>query len=134
MSDSYTTIDNIEVGKRIREIREFNTLTQEELAEILGVNPNAVRAYERGAYGISKEVMSKFRKHFNVSVDYLLFGSDDDSDNLLALVENASEADKMKILMRLMIYFVNEKKRTFTGYKDTAGILDIFKKVLDDVK
>lgn len=134
MNDSYTTINNIDVGRRIREIRECNALTQEELAEILGVNPNAVRAYERGAYGISKEVMCKFRKHFDVSVDYLLFGSNDDSDNLIMLVENASEADKMKILMRLMIYFVNEKKRTFTGYRDTKGIIDIFKKVLDDVK
>ena len=134
MSDSCTNINNIEVGKRIREIRESNTLTQEALAEILGVNPNAVRAYERGSYGISKEVMTKFRKHFHVSADYLLFGAGDDSDNLLMLVENASEADKMKILLRLMIYFVNEKKRTFTDTKDTDGIMDIFKKMLDEMK
>lgn len=134
MNDSCTNINNIEVGRRIREIRESNALTQEELAEILGVNPNAVRAYERGSYGISKEVMGKFRRHFHVSVDYLLFGPNDASESLLMLVENASETDKMTILMRLMIYFVNEKKRTFTGYKDTSGIMDILKKVLDDVK
>ena len=132
MSENCGSINNKEVGKRIKEIRESNKLTQEEMAEILKVNPNAIRAYERGAYGISKEVMVRFRQHFHVSIDYLLFGSSDDSDSLLFLIENASETDKMKILMRLMVYFVKEKKRIFRTDQDNDEMSDIFKSIFGD--
>lgn len=132
MSKNNDFINNIEVGKRIREIRESNGLTQEQLAELLNVNTTAVRSYERGEYGISKDVMYLFRKHFKISVDYLLFGPNDDSDELILSVENASEPDKMKIFLKLLVYFVNEKKPSFTGSKNTDGIVDIIKSVFGE--
>ena len=132
MSKNNDFINNIEVGKRIREIRESNGLTQEQLAELLNVNTTAVRSYERGEYGISKDVMYLFRKHFKISVDYLLFGPNDDSDELILSVENASEPDKMKIFLKLLVYFVNEKKPSFTGNKNTDGIVDIIKSVFGE--
>ena len=114
MGSNNGLIDNKAVGKRIRQIRESNKLTQEEMAEILGVNPNAVRAYERGEYGISKDVMARIRQHFHVSIDYLLFGDSTDAEKLFFLLENASENDKMKALAHLMFYFIEGKKRIFT--------------------
>lgn len=133
MSEDYGSIDNIEVGKRIREIRESNGLTQEQLAEILKVTPNAVRAYEKGKYGLSRDVMKLIRQYFHVTADFLLFGNEDSDSNLLFLVENASDEDKMKILIRLMVYFVSDKKRVYKKDEGWTATADRFKELFGDM-
>ncbi len=95
MSEYKGSINNAEVGKRIKEIRESNNLTQEQMAEILKVTTNAVRDYEKGNYGISKDVMLQIRQHFHVSIDYLLFGDSTDAEKLFFLLENASENESL---------------------------------------
>lgn len=133
MSGSCGGIDNKSVGKRMREMRESNGLTQEEMAEILGVNPNAVRAYERGEYGISKEVMTRIRNHFHVSIDFLLYGAGNDWDYLLLQIENASEENKMKALMRLVFYFVRDKRKSYSRETQDAILDDGMKNLLGDI-
>lgn len=133
MKEYYGSIDKVEVGKRIREIREANGLTQEQMAEILKVTVNAVRGYEKGEYGVSKEVMLRFRQYFHVTADYLLFGYGDSDENLFFLVDNASDADKMKILARLMIYFVADKKKTYGQDLDWGNTADRFKELFGDM-
>lgn len=122
MSEYKGSINNAEVGKRIKEIRESNNLTQEQMAEILKVTTNAVRDYEKGNYGISKDVMLQLRQQFHVSIDYLLFGDSTDTEKLFFLLENASENDKMKVLAHLMFYFIEGKRRIFSqdiNWKET---------------
>ena len=46
-------INNEQMGKRIRELREKEGLTQDALSEILSVGPNVIGCYERGEYGLS---------------------------------------------------------------------------------
>lgn len=129
MSEYKGSINNEAVGKRIKEIRESNNLTQEQMAEILKVTTNAVRDYEKGNYGISKDVMLLLRQHFNVSIDYLLFGESTDMEKLLFLLENASENDKMRILAHLMLYFVDGKKKVFR--QDISNWQETIKKMKD---
>ena len=129
MSEYKGSINNAEVGKRIKEIRESNNLTQEQMAEILKVTTNAVRDYEKGNYGISKDVMLLIRQNFNVSIDYLLFGENTDMEKLFFLLENASENDKMKVLAHLMRYFVDGKRRIYR--QDTSDWDETAKKMRD---
>ena len=133
MGNDCGQIDNKAVGKRIRKIRERNGLTQEEMAEILSVNPNAVRAYERGQYGVSKEVITRIRNHFRVTVDYLLFGAGEDLDCLLLQVRNAREEDKMKLMMHLLFYFVREKEQCFLLDAQEGDIARLMKEMFDNV-
>ena len=133
MEGSSGLIDNRAAGKRIRQIRESNKLTQEQMAEVLGVNPNAVRAYERGEYGISKEVMARIRRHFHVSVDYLLFGPSDDWENLLVQVKNAQEEKKMKLLVHLLFYFVKEKEQCYQRDIGEEGIFGGIRKMFEEI-
>ena len=129
MSEYKGSINNEEVGKRIKEIRESNNLTQEQMAEILKVTTNAVRDYEKGNYGISKDVMLLIGQNFNVSIDYLLFGENTDMEKLFFLLENASENDKMKVLAHLMRYFVDGKRRIYR--QDTSDWDETAKKMRD---
>ena len=126
MSEYKGSINNEEVGKRIKEIRESNNLTQEQMAEILKVTTNAVRDYEKGNYGISKDVMLLIRQNFNVSIDYLLFGENTDMEKLFFLLENASENDKMKVLAHLMRYFVDGKRRIYDWDETAKKMRDLF--------
>ncbi len=133
MESNCDLIDNKAVGKRIRQVRESNKLTQEQMAELLGVNPNAVRAYERGEYGISKEVMTRIRNHFHISIEHLMFGEGNSCENLLFQIKNASDEEKMKIMMHLMFYFVKEKEQCFTQDTEEGVIFKYMRKVFEDV-
>ena len=49
-------------GKRIRELREKNNLTQEKLAEILDLDYQTISRIETGYYFTSYENLEKFAK------------------------------------------------------------------------
>lgn len=64
-------------GDRLRKLRRNADITQEELAEKLGVVGSAVGKYERvpNSYP-SVEVLIKLSDFFSVSIDYLLKGKE----------------------------------------------------------
>lgn len=103
------SIDNEQIGKRIRELRESRGLTQDALSEILSVGPNVIGCYERGEYGPSKKAMSTICQYFAVSTDYLLYGETEKIDDVMDRVDRFSDEDKLKVLVRLMYYFINGK-------------------------
>ena len=111
MGSNNGLIDNKAVGKRIRQIRESNKLTQEEMAEILGVNPNAVRAYERGEYGISKDVMARIRQHFHVSIDYLLFGTVTAHESPIAEIINSLSPRQREDACQILRLYADASKQ-----------------------
>ena len=63
-------------GSRLRKLRREADVTQEQLAQFLGVVPSAVGKYERipSAYP-SVESLIKISDYFHVSIDYLLRGT-----------------------------------------------------------
>lgn len=111
MNKGIGMIDNVEIGKRIKEIRKEHRLTQEKFAEILGVTTTAIRDYESGQYGMSKDVLLRMRECFKVSLDYLLFGENVKETDIMLMLENTSDDNKMKILMYLVSYFIIVKNK-----------------------
>jgi transcriptional regulator with XRE-family HTH domain len=59
-------------GKRLRQVRRERDLTQEQLAEALGVSVEAVSNFERGVHAPSFESLEKLAEVLQVSV-YQLF-------------------------------------------------------------
>ena len=63
--------------RRIRELREDHDLTQQALAELLGMkNPQYFR-YEQGYRDIPTDVLIQLADFYKTSVDYLLGRTDD---------------------------------------------------------
>ncbi len=60
------------VYKRIRDLREDNDLTQQNLADVLHINRRTYSAYENGVNSMTPETLIKIAKFYDVSVDYLL--------------------------------------------------------------
>lgn len=58
--------------KRLREIREDNDLLQKDIAEILEIRTQQYQLYESGKRDIPVELLIKFSKHFEISLDYIV--------------------------------------------------------------
>ena len=61
---------------RIRNLREDNDLTQNELSNYLNISQVAYSYYELGKRNIPLELLSKLADYYNTSIDYLLYRTD----------------------------------------------------------
>ena len=62
--------------KRIRDLREDNDKTQQEIAEILGTSQTMYARYERGANELPIHHLIKLCQLYKVSADFILGLSD----------------------------------------------------------
>lgn len=64
------------VAVKIRDLRKELKLTQKELAQKAGVHPAQLAKYELGLSTPSLGVLVKLARYCEVSVDYIIFGTD----------------------------------------------------------
>lgn len=60
------------IGKRIKEIRTENGLSQQKFGEMLSVSQDTVSLWEKGKSVPTTEFLIAIAKKFEVSVDYIL--------------------------------------------------------------
>lgn len=63
--------DLVESGKRIKALRKEHGLTQEQLAEQLGVAANTIARIETGNRGISIDLAIELVVRFETTLDYI---------------------------------------------------------------
>ena len=69
----------INMGQRIAARRKELDMTQEQLAEKLGLSLQSISCIELGKKAVRPENLANLCKHLNVSVDYILYGKRDES-------------------------------------------------------
>ena len=85
--------DLAETGKRIREVRKMNGLTQEEFSSKVNISTTHIGSIERGFKGCSIELLVDIAIAFNVSLDFLILGkSGSDMTETKTAIRNAIEA------------------------------------------
>lgn len=62
----------VDMGTKLKALRNENGLTQTQVAKRLGVAVSAVSSYESGVRYPSYSVLIKFSRIYHVSTDYLL--------------------------------------------------------------
>ena len=67
------------IGRRIAEIRRSHGVTQESLADQLGVSPKHISHTECGTSSLSLKNLMEFCNIFDCSMDYIIFGKTGDS-------------------------------------------------------
>ena len=65
-----------EVGKRLYDCRKSCKLTQQDVAQLLGVKQPVYQRFEKGVYECNYEQLVKLAEIFDVSIDYLLGKAD----------------------------------------------------------
>lgn len=61
-----------ELREKLRDLRVDHDLTQEDIANYLGIEQQSYSNYENGRRGIPTWVVAKLSKFYRVSTDYLL--------------------------------------------------------------
>lgn len=112
-------MDNDKIGKLIRELRRRNNLTQEQLADKVGVGFRAVSKWERGINAPDISNIYELCKIFNITKDELLSGKLKEKDN-----SNNKNKSKSKIIITISIIgvfiialtsiFIYQNNRTYT--------------------
>ncbi|MBQ3182198.1 MAG: helix-turn-helix transcriptional regulator [Clostridia bacterium] len=67
--------------RHIREIREDRDLRQKDIAKVLSVSQNTYSQYENGIIPLTAETLVKLSDYYNVSIDFLLDRTDNQSIN-----------------------------------------------------
>ena len=70
--ENYNEVTKTEVGKRLKNWRKEQGLTQEELAKILNTVHQVIANYENGKNLIATPFLYTICKKYNISADYLL--------------------------------------------------------------
>ena len=65
-------VDKIEAGKRLKEFRKENKLTQQKLASILNTTFSSIAFNEKGRNLIATPFLYTICKKYNIAADYLL--------------------------------------------------------------
>ena len=94
-----------EMGMRIRVRRKKLLLTQEEIAEQLGVSVKHFSEVERGLTGLSIENLIKLSDILGISLDYIIKGEADkcDWDSTLSLLERVPKYELTKPVSDLWV-------------------------------
>ena len=92
---------NVAMGERIKLARETAGLTQEKLAEAVGVSIQYISDLERGVVGTSIPTLTRICTTLYISSDFILFGSLDtlDLSNVTHKLSSLSN-EQLKILER----------------------------------
>ena len=99
------------IGKRIAHLRKEKGLTQEELAQHMGISPQAVSKWENDQTCPDISALPKLARLFGVTVDELLEGKEalpavrmlppeerkDIKDMLLRITVDSAEGDKVRV-------------------------------------
>lgn len=93
-------IDFVAIGKRIRACRQENRMTQENLAEAIGVSTSFIGHVERGSRIPSVDTLFRIAKALRVSVDALLTG-------LPQMIDSSANTPKRLRILNDMIWVLN---------------------------
>lgn len=83
---------NIKMGEKIRQLRQRDGRKQEDLANALGVSPQAISRWEANGGYPDMELIPAIANYFNISIDELFGYSKDRQEKLKSILEKAEAA------------------------------------------
>lgn len=89
------------IGERLRKLRKYMGLTQEQVAEILSVGRDAILRIEKGDRKIDLQELMNFSKLYNISMDELTMEEHTINSSDVAFASGfneLSEKDKKEII------------------------------------
>ena len=74
-------------GDKLHYLRLHQEMTQNEVAELIGITQATYNRYEKGLYEPDFKTLKKIAKLFHVSIDYLLCNDDEELLEIETLVD-----------------------------------------------
>ena len=99
------------LGKRIREERLKLHLTQEKLAEDIGVSNTYIGLIERGERSLSLDTLVRLANRLGITIDYLLQDSVDPKndvyENIWRQLFNNASPDQQELIINVVKLLLN---------------------------
>lgn len=108
--------NNMEVGERIRTVREELKMNREKFSEMIDISDVFLGQIERGERSLSLKTLYKIVSFTGVSTDYILFGNDNNNstihkiNRILAKSSDANVKYFYEIINCSHIFFKTYKK------------------------
>lgn len=112
---------------RLKSLRKSLGLTQEKMAELLGISESLYKKNESGRQDISKRTAKAIEKKLGVSAAYMYFGLLRNGDDVWSQILECSDRDKMLFLLKLLRYFFAENNLEVNEEKFNEFFNDIMK-------
>lgn len=93
----------VDFGQKLKQLRKQKSLTQKQLAELIGVQNSVISFYELGDRFPSPEILIRIARELGVSTDYLLGLEKGETVDISMLSE------KDKLLVRSIVDSLREK-------------------------
>ena len=108
------SVNPILVGERIRKQRQLNGYSREKLAEMVDITPRFCYDLELGLKNMSVNTLYKLSNALHVSVDYILKGSSNTSDDYEPFISMISlcPANKRDHLEKIIAHYVQAVQNT----------------------
>lgn len=88
--------DKLVVGNRIKQMRKQRNMTQSRLAEVLDyTNERQLQRIENGETGCTVDKLMEIAQILNISTDYLLFGIENQRDEVSCEMTGGTEGQKL---------------------------------------
>ena len=101
----------IAFGSRIKELRKNKNITQEKLAEIIGVEPQQICRIEKGACFTTFETLEKLSNALNTPIqDFFNYSHIKTKEELLKDLTNSLEEipeDKLRMVYKVIMTIIN---------------------------
>jgi transcriptional regulator with XRE-family HTH domain len=94
--------NRLEVGKRIKSIRQAREMTVQQLATAAGMSPGYLSEVERGLSAISFEKLARIAEELGVTTDFLNdgAGSQEETDSIRIPVALSTAAEQLGLSYR----------------------------------
>lgn len=103
MDKSKVLNEERQIGKRVRAVRKINNLTQEQMAEKMGMNSTThYQNIENGRNNIGYKHLKCLKQEFGVSSDFILFGEVKNEREYIFNFESLSAHGKVNVIMRII--------------------------------
>ena len=105
------------ISKRIAEIRRANNKTQEYVASLLDVSPKHISHVECATSSLSLKHLITFCNHFHCSLDYIVFGTKDNSaisklpEEIVDILHSSNPKELDRLTRYLQMYIELTKKQ-----------------------
>ena len=86
------------IGKRLKELRDRKNMSSTQVAKVMGLKYRTIRNYETGVRDVPAMVLIDYCKHFNVSLDYIIHGTEITDLELCQMVSRLSAKQKRAVL------------------------------------
>lgn len=111
---------NKTIGRRVRELREYNSFTRENLAEYADISVQFLADIESGRKSMTTTVLYKISRSLHASADYLIFGntSSPRTDSIQLMLDSISSNER-EIAEHILQYYIQGLSMREKNIKDT---------------